>query len=187
VAGVDEAGRGPLAGPVVVSAVVMDPDRAPRGLADSKLLSPEDREYLYEKILDRAQAVSLGIASARMIDRLNILEATRWAMARAIDRLEEPLDCVLVDGNSVPDVDLPAAAVVGGDGMIRSVAAASIVAKVTRDRLMKRMDSLFPRYFFKYNKGYGTPEHLRALRAHGPTRIHRFSFEPVARSLGRTV
>lgn len=179
IAGVDEAGRGPLAGPVVASAVILRPDHVPSGIRDSKQLTPLQREHLYEKIRASALAIGIGIVSARAIDRVNILEATMWAMTEALHSLRVRCDCAIVDGNALPELPIPVIAVVKGDSRCISVAAASVVAKVTRDRLMECMDVLYPRYYFRSNKGYGTRHHLEALKKYGPTRIHRLSFEPV--------
>jgi len=179
IAGVDEAGRGPLAGPVVASAVILSPERIPLGIKDSKQLSPGRREEIYLAIMREALAVGTGVVSAPAIDFMNILEATMLAMAEAISSLEDQPGFVLVDGTGVPDVDLPAASVIGGDRKCVSIAAASIIAKVTRDRFMERMDSFYPRYGFRLHKGYGTRQHIDAIRRYGPTRLHRFSFEPV--------
>ena len=183
-AGVDEAGRGPLAGPVVAAAVILCPHNMPSGIDDSKKLSPEQRARIFDEIHQAALSVGIGISSPGIIDRINILEATLLAMKQAVESLTVEPDCIIVDGRQVPDVDVPAMAVVRGDSRCASVAAASIVAKVERDRIMQEMDALYPCYFFGRNKGYATPAHLEALRAHGPTSIHRFSFEPVERSLG---
>jgi ribonuclease HII len=184
IAGVDEAGRGPLAGPVVASAVILKPDHVPCGIRDSKQLTPRRRESLYEEIRSSAVSIGIGIVSARAIDRVNILEASLWAMTEAVQSLRVRCDCAIVDGNSLPDLPIPVIAVVKGDSRCISVAAASIVAKVTRDRLMECMDVLYPRYYFRSNKGYGTRYHLEALRKYGPTRIHRVSFEPVLNAFG---
>lgn len=183
-AGVDEAGRGPLAGPVVAAAVVLSPGRIPQTIDDSKKLSPDARAHAFEEIADLAVSIGVGISSPDTIDRVNILQASLLAMKRAVDSLEVRPDCIIVDGRQVPDVDIPALAVVKGDSRCASVAAASIVAKVIRDRIMESMDFLYPMYRFSKNKGYGTTAHLEALRTHGPTSLHRFSFEPVERSLG---
>ena len=179
VAGVDEAGRGPLAGPVVAAAVVLDENSIPAGIRDSKCLSPARRFHLCHEIKRTATAVGLGIVSARGIDRVNILRATMHAMARAVDSLGISCDFVIVDGKQVPRLNAPAMALIKGDSRCISVAAASIVAKVTRDMLMERMDVLYPRYCFASNKGYGTPDHIAALKIYGPTRLHRLSFAPV--------
>lgn len=179
IAGVDEAGRGPLAGPVVASAVVLEPSGVPLGIGDSKRLSVGQRLRLCEEIRRSAISIGIGVVSARAIDKVNILEATRWAMTQAVLSLEVECACVVVDGRALPDVHVPVVGVVKGDARCVSIAAASIVAKVTRDRLMERMHVLYPRYRFADNKGYGTRHHIEALRRYGPTRIHRLSFEPV--------
>jgi ribonuclease HII len=179
IAGVDEAGRGPLAGPVVAAAVVLRPDDIPDGIRDSKRLTPNQRKHLCAEIQRRALAIGVGMVSAVAIDKVNILQATRWAMSEALRSLKAGCDCAIVDGTALPDVEVPMIGIIKGDARCVSVAAASIVAKVTRDRLMDRMHLLYPRYSFRSNKGYGTKEHLEALRRHGPTRVHRFSFQPV--------
>ncbi|MHA1560085.1 MAG: ribonuclease HII [Alphaproteobacteria bacterium] len=183
VAGVDEVGRGPLAGPVVVAAVMFDGRRFPRGLNDSKMLDPDERDRLYEKILSRG-LVAVVSASRERVDRMNVLHASLWAMSKAIRALPQPPDHVLVDGNMVPP-GLPcnAEALVGGDGRSVSIAAASIVAKVTRDRLMRRVGQAFPEYGFAQHKGYSTPAHFAALSKHGPCWHHRRSFAPIRRRL----
>lgn len=179
VAGVDEAGRGPLAGPVVTAAVVFHNRRFPKGLDDSKRLPLAERTRLYDEILACA-TVSVGIAGPERIDRMNILRASLWAMGRAIAGLSESPDYVLVDGNMLPSgLACGAEAVVGGDGLSVSIAAASIVAKVTRDRLMTRLGEAFPLYGFERHMGYSTPDHFAALRQHGPCPHHRRSFAPV--------
>jgi ribonuclease HII len=178
VAGVDEAGRGPLAGPVVVAAVVFE-GRVPRGIDDSKRLDRGMRETLYEKIL-AAASVSVVVASRARIDRMNILRATLWAMGRSVNGLSCRPDHVLVDGNMLPDgLPCPAEAVIGGDGLSISIAAASIIAKVTRDRLMAAVGRAFPDYGFERHMGYSTPDHFAALERHGPCPHHRQSFAPV--------
>jgi ribonuclease HII len=180
VAGVDEAGRGPLAGPVVVAAVVLDPKRVPKGLDDSKRLSEEEREALFPLIL-AAGYVSVVAAPPSVIARLNILGATMWAMRRAVLHLPFRPDHVLVDGNRLPPrLPVPATAIIGGDGLSVSIAAASIVAKVTRDRMCRTMHGDAPGFGFAGHKGYGTPEHMEALRRHGPCRHHRMDFSPCA-------
>jgi ribonuclease HII len=184
VAGVDEAGRGPLAGPVVAAAVVLAPGRIPPGLNDSKKLTPEARARAFERIAEEAASIGVGISSPDTIDRVNILQASLIAMKHAVSSLEVEPDCIIVDGRQVPEVDIPALAVVKGDSRCASVAAASIVAKVIRDRIMESMDFIYPGFCFSQNKGYGTSAHLEALRTYGPTRIHRYSFEPVERALG---
>jgi ribonuclease HII len=179
VAGVDEAGRGPLAGPVVTAAVVFQGRRRPEGLDDSKRLPMPERERLYEEILATA-TVSIAIASRARIDRMNILRASLWAMSRAVAGLGCRPDHVLVDGNMLPpNLSCGAEAIIGGDGLSISIAAASIVAKVTRDRLMANVGRAFPGYGFEQHMGYSTPGHFAALREHGPCPHHRQSFAPV--------
>ncbi len=184
VCGVDEAGRGPLAGPVVAAAVVLDLVRpVPRGIDDSKKLDRATREALAEKIRARA-IVGVGQASVAEIDRFNILRATLMAMTRAVEQLARTLGrapaLALVDGNIAPPLGAcPVRTVVGGDALSLSIAAASIVAKVTRDRLMRELALEHPHYGWEHNAGYGTPEHLAALGRHGPTPYHRASFRPV--------
>lgn len=179
VAGVDEAGRGPLAGPVVAAAVIW-PLRVPSiGICDSKQLLPEERERVYHLILERARGVGVGLADASEIDRLNILEATRLAVVRALAGLSPPPDYVLTDALTLPSVSLPLRPIIKGDQLSLSIAAASIVAKVTRDRLMVEYHEQYPQYNFLSHKGYGTPEHLRLLAQFGPSPIHRLSFRPV--------
>ena len=179
VAGVDEAGRGPLAGPVVACAVVLPAWTSVPGLDDSKRLSPSRREELYDVVRKVASAVSVARAEPEEIDLLNIHNATLLAMKRALEGLDLRPDYVLVDGRFLPEVDLPGEAVVGGDGRSACIAAASVVAKVERDRLMAEYDRIYPQYGFAKHKGYPTPEHLRALREHGPCPIHRLSFRGV--------
>ncbi len=179
VAGVDEAGRGPLAGPVVTAAVVFHDRRFPKGIDDSKRLTAAGRERLYEEIVARA-TVSVAIASRARIDRMNILRASLWAMSRAVAGLACRPDHVLVDGNMLPpDLPCPAEAIVDGDALSLSIAAASIVAKVARDRLMQAIGEAYPNYGFERHMGYSTPEHFAALREHGPCPHHRQSFAPV--------
>jgi len=178
IAGVDEAGRGPLAGPVVAAAVILDRERVPDGIADSKVLSADRRETLYDAIMATSR-VGVAMADVRRIDRDNILNATLWAMAEAVTRLAEPPCLCLIDGNRAPAVDTPVRTVVGGDATCTSIAAASIIAKVTRDRLMARLDEAFPGYGFARHKGYGTREHMEALQRLGPCRHHRATFAPV--------
>lgn len=184
VAGIDEAGRGPLAGPVVCAAVVFH-GPVPRGLADSKLLAPERRDALYETILARAH-VAVASAGPAEIDRRNIRGATLAAMCRALLALPCAPALALVDGRDVPPgLSCEGRAVVGGDGSIAAIAAASIVAKVTRDRIMTRLDAAHPAYGFSRHMGYPTPEHLAALAAHGPCPAHRRSFAPVRAHLAQ--
>ena len=181
VAGLDEAGRGPLAGPVVAAAVVIDPDRRIRGVADSKLLTPERRAELYELIHARAVAVGVAIVDHVTIDRINILEATCLAMREALAQLVLVPDLVITDFVALPGLPCPQRNLIDGDARCATVAAASIVAKVTRDRLMLEADKLYPEYGFAKHKGYGTPEHLAALDRHGACPIHRRSFAGVWR------
>ena len=182
IAGCDEAGRGPLAGPVVAAAVVLDPKRIPRGLNDSKKLDAATREALYEKICASAQ-VAVAFGSTDRIDRDNILRASLWALARAVKALPVRPKLVFVDGNIKIDCGCDCQAVVSGDALGASIAAASIVAKVTRDRLMKRLGLAHPGYGFERHMGYSVPEHFAALARLGPTIHHRRSFAPVAAKL----
>ena len=175
VAGVDEAGRGPLAGPVVAAAVILDPDRIPQGLADSKLLTPARRESLFSEILATAQ-IGVGSVCAARIDAINIRQATLLAMRRAVAALPVAPVRVLVDGNDPPVLPCACEAIVKGDGRVLSIAAASIVAKVMRDRAMTRLDKAFPGYGFAEHAGYGTPRHRAALASLGPCPEHRRSF-----------
>jgi ribonuclease HII len=185
-AGVDEAGRGPLAGPVVVAAVVLDPQRPIDGLDDSKKLTPARREALYALVLERAIAHCVVVVDAQEIDRLNIFQATMAGMSRAVAGLPLRADMALIDGNKLPR-DLPCAgrAIVGGDALEPAISAASILAKVTRDRLMVALDAVHPGYGFAVHKGYPTPVHLAALQRLGPCAEHRRSFAPVGRSLAQ--
>lgn len=180
VAGVDEVGRGPLAGPVAAAAVILDPRRPPEGVNDSKALSPRAREIAFDAIMARAVAVSVAFAPAAEIDATDIRKAALAAMARAIAGLAHPAAYALIDGRDLPDGLLcPARALIKGDASSMSIAAASIVAKVARDRMMRRLAALYPQYGFETNAGYGTKPHLAALAAHGPTPFHRFSFAPL--------
>ncbi len=179
VAGVDEAGRGPLAGPVVAAAVILDPRRVPDGIRDSKTLSARARERLYDEILAHARGVSVAAASVAEIDRRNILQASLLAMERAVARLDPSPAVCLVDGNRAPDLPMPCRCVVGGDRRSLSIAAAGIVAKVVRDRIMTRLDALYPDYGWSANAGYGVRRHMEALRSVGLTPHHRKSFSPV--------
>ncbi len=178
IAGVDEAGRGALFGPVFAAAVVLDPLRQIRGLDDSKQLDPDRREVLAERIRDRAVAWAVAGADAFEIDRVNILQASRLAMKRAVERLQKASDFLLIDAITV-DLPLSQRAIIHGDSLSFSIAAASILAKTARDAALVRWDRVFPAYGFSHNKGYGTPDHLAALEEFGPTTLHRFSFEPV--------
>ena len=178
-AGVDEAGRGPLAGPVVAAAVILDRKKIPKGLNDSKQLDEETREALFPRIVAAALAVGVGEASVDEIDLINIRQATHMAMARAIRALALAPAFALVDGNDAPALPCPCDTLVEGDAKSVSIAAASIIAKVTRDRMMAALHETHPQYGWRTNKGYGTPEHLAALDRHGPTTHHRRSFAPV--------
>lgn len=182
-AGVDEAGRGPLAGPVVAAAVILDELQPIRGLADSKQLGPARREFLYEQIMAKALCCSVGQASVQEIDTLNILQATLLAMQRAVQGLRLRPVKVWVDGNRLPRLPMLAEAIIGGDALVPAISAASIVAKVTRDRWCEELDLQYPQYGFAAHKGYGTAEHLAALQTHGACPEHRRSFSPVARVL----
>ena len=182
VAGVDEAGRGPLAGPVVAAAVILDPRQPIAGLADSKKLTALRREKLYDVIRAKALCCSIAEASVEEVDRLNILQATLLAMQRAVAGLRLPPAKVLVDGNRLPKLAMRAEAVVGGDALVPAISAASILAKVTRDRWCAEVDAQWPQYGFAGHKGYGTAAHLAALQAHGPCALHRRSFAPVAQA-----
>jgi len=183
VCGVDEVGRGPLAGPVVAAAVVLDPARRIEGLADSKKLTPARREALFHEIREKAVAWSLGRAEVEEIDRINILQASLLAMQRAVEALSLDVDHALVDGNRLPKLPCSAEAIVGGDGIEPCISAASIVAKVSRDREMVQLDRRYPGYGLARHKGYPTRQHLEALRALGVTEIHRRSFAPVRKLL----
>ncbi len=185
IAGVDEAGRGPLAGPVVAAAVILDERTPIRGLADSKQLSPRRREQLYDEIRGKALCCSIAQASVEEIDRLNILQATMLAMQRAVQGLRLKPTKVLVDGNRLPSLDVRAEAVVSGDALVPAISAASILAKVTRDRLLDELHAMHPAYGFDRHKGYGTAQHLLALQTLGPLEAHRRSFAPVARAVQR--
>jgi ribonuclease HII len=180
IAGVDEAGRGALFGPVFAAAVVLDPEKPIRGLDDSKVLDPERREVLAGRIKERARAWAVGAADAFEVDRWNILEAARLAMKRAVERLAFPADHLLVDAIRInlPVLQTP---LIHGDALSFSIAAASILAKTGRDHALTAWDRVFPQYGLGHNKGYGTPDHVAALDKFGPTPLHRFSFEPVRR------
>jgi ribonuclease HII len=183
-AGVDEAGRGPLAGPVVAAAVILDDLQPISGLADSKKLTAKQRERLYELIWAKALCCSVAQASVQEIDSLNILQATLLAMQRAVAGLRLKPHKVLVDGNRLPRLDVLSEAIVGGDAKVAAISAASILAKVHRDRLCQQLHAAHPVYGFDVHKGYGTPTHLAALRTHGPSSEHRRSFAPVRDMLG---
>jgi ribonuclease HII len=180
VAGVDEAGRGPLAGPVVAAAVVLAPGGRWEGLDDSKRVAPELREELFARVLNEARAFAWSVVGPRAIDRSNILRASLEAMRRAVCRLGVVPELVLVDGDyPVPGLSCDQRAVVDGDARLISIAAASVVAKVVRDRIMSRLDRVWPNYGFARHKGYATPEHLAAIACHGPCPLHRYTFAPV--------
>jgi len=182
IAGVDEAGRGPLAGPVVAAAVILDPGRRIRGLRDSKLLTPQARDELAIEIRDRAVAWAVADSDVGEIDTLNILQATLLAMRRAIERLTTRPDVVWIDGLHCPPLDCPARGIVDGDRLIAGIAAASILAKTSRDAMLVELDRSYPAYGFARHKGYATPEHLVALRQLGPCAAHRRFFAPVAQA-----
>ncbi len=179
ICGVDEAGRGPLAGPVTAAAVILDPARPIAGLDDSKVLTAKAREALYELIVERSLAWCVASASVEEIDTLNILHATMLAMRRAVEGLGVTPTLAKIDGNRCPVLPVRSEAVIGGDALVPSISAASIIAKVTRDRLLLELHETFPVYGFDAHAGYGTAQHLAALRAHGPCVHHRRSFAPV--------
>jgi ribonuclease HII len=184
VVGIDEAGRGPWAGPVVAAAVILDPQRIPQGIDDSKMLDAEERERLYLRITATALAIGVGIGDVDRIDRDNILAATLWAMSDAMGRLTLKPKLAIIDGNQAPRLACTTRTIVNGDAKCLSIAAASIVAKVTRDRLMIKLGAELPGYGFERHKGYGTPEHRSALKKLGVTPYHRRSFKPVQLALG---
>ncbi|ODQ00161.1 MULTISPECIES: ribonuclease HII [unclassified Salinivibrio] len=184
IAGVDEVGRGPLVGAVVTAAVILDPNQPIEGLTDSKKLSEKKRLALYDEIKAKALAWSVGRAEPEEIDRLNILQATMVAMQRAIAGLAVTPDYALIDGNRVPSLPMPAQAVVKGDLRVAEISAASILAKVDRDREMAELDIAYPAYGFAQHKGYPTKAHMAALSEHGALPMHRKSFKPVKRALG---
>lgn len=183
IAGLDEAGRGPLAGPVVAAAVVLPSRCRLVGVNDSKQVSESERARLYEVIVERARGIGVGVATEQEIDRFNILEATRLAMRRALASLDPPADCLLIDAVTLSNLAIPARSIIKGDTLSISIAAASIVAKVTRDRMMAAYHRTYPLYNFLSHKGYGTEEHLQRLAQHGPCAIHRRTFAPVAQLL----
>jgi ribonuclease HII len=176
IAGIDEAGRGPLAGPVVAAAVILPPGLYLDGVNDSKKLSSLTRERLFDVIMSKAVSVGIGIGPPELIDRINILQATRHAMRCAVEQLIPAPDYLLIDGISEIDVPVPQKTIKKGDSLSLSVAAASIIAKVTRDRMMSELDSIYPGYGFAAHKGYGCLSHMDAIRQLGPTAVHRFSF-----------
>ena len=179
ICGIDEAGRGPLAGPVVAAAVILDPGRRINGLRDSKVLNPERREELAVKIRQRAIAWAVAEASVEEIDTLNILQATLLAMRRAVEALQVMPEYAWVDGNQMPRLPIPGRAIVSGDALEPSISAASILAKTARDAMMRAFDARHPGYGFAQHMGYGTPEHLDCLQRLGPCLLHRRSFSPV--------
>jgi ribonuclease HII len=185
ICGVDEAGRGPLAGPVVAAAVILDSKRRIRGLDDSKVLSPKKREALYELIVERSVAYCVASASVEEIDTLNILHATMLAMKRAVEGLQVAPTLVKIDGNRCPTISVRSEAIIGGDALVPCISAASILAKVSRDRMLLELHQTFPVYGFNSHAGYGTPQHLAALREHGPCEHHRRSFAPVREAHAR--
>ncbi len=185
IAGVDEAGRGPLAGPVVAAAVILDELNPIKGLADSKKLSARRREQLFDEIRAKALCCAVAQANVQEIDELNILQATLLAMRRAVEGLRLPPKLVLVDGNRLPVLPMHAEAIVKGDALVAAISAASILAKVTRDRWCVGVDAQYPQYGFAKHKGYGTALHLAALQAHGACPEHRTTFRPVTEVLGR--
>ena len=176
ICGIDEAGRGPLAGPVFAAAVILPPEARIDGLNDSKKLSEKKREALFDQITEISVAYGVGFANEKEIDRVNILQATFLAMSRAVSALSVPADYALVDGNRMPPLPIPGETIVKGDGLSASIAAASILAKVSRDRLMEELDRLYPQYGFSKHKGYGTALHREMILQHGPSPVHRESF-----------
>lgn len=179
IAGVDEAGRGPLAGPVYAAAVILDPQQAIAGLNDSKKLTEAKREALFAEIQDKALAWSIAEATVTEIDQINVLQATLLAMSRAVAGLQPAATAALVDGNQMPKLSIPAKTLIGGDALEPAISAASILAKVARDRVMQALDAEYPEYGFARHKGYGTKLHLAALAEHGACEIHRRSYAPV--------
>lgn len=180
IAGVDEAGRGPLAGPVVAAACILPEGVLFKNLNDSKQLTREQREALFAEIVHCPDLIySVGIIDVKIIDKVNILQATFLAMKKAIEMMSMQPDYILIDGNQLPYLEIPTESVVEGDGRSVSIAAASIIAKVTRDRIMTELDAKYPEYGFKQHKGYATDQHIGAIQAHGPCPIHRKSFDPV--------
>lgn len=178
VAGVDEAGRGPLAGPVVTAAVILDPELPIEGLRDSKKLTEKRRQLLADEIREKSLAWAMGRAECTEIDDLNILQASLMAMSRAVAALSIAPQQVLVDGNMLPQLEYPARAIIGGDDTVPAISAASILAKVARDQEMIALDRSYPEYGFARHKGYPTAQHMQALQAHGPCAVHRLSFGP---------
>ncbi len=183
IAGVDEAGRGPLAGPVISAAVILDPNKKIKNLADSKKLSEIQRESLFVEICEKAIAFGIGRAEVFEIDRINILQATLLSMQRAVAALAVRPTEILIDGNCCPALAYPTRAIINGDNLVAEISAASILAKVTRDREMVMLDKIFPEYGFAKHKGYPTAMHRMILKIHGPCKIHRLSFGPVKETL----
>jgi ribonuclease HII len=180
IAGVDEAGRGPLAGPVIAAACILPKGMLIEGIDDSKKLLPSERFQIFQKIISiPALDYGVGIVDALVIDQINILQATFQAMLVAISHLNQPPDYLLVDGNKMPSTDIPGQAIVQGDSLSQSIAAASIIAKETRDQIMRTFDEQWPQYRFSSHKGYATKEHLLAIQKYGPCPIHRMSFDPL--------
>ena len=179
ICGIDEAGRGPLAGPVVAAAVILPKDLPYPGLRDSKKLSLRRREYFFELISRTARSIGLGVVENEIIDEINILQATRLAMKQALDGLQIPADYLLIDALNLSEVDIPQEGIIHGDDQSLSIAAASVIAKVSRDQLMRVQHDIFPEYGFDRHKGYGTREHLQKIREFGPCRIHRKTFRGV--------
>lgn len=180
IAGVDEAGRGPLAGPVVAAAVILPNKFCANGINDSKKLSDKQRRHMYGYIMQNAVAVGIGIVDSRCIDKINILQAAKMAMLKAVNKTGQKVDHLLIDGNQSILLSIPQTCVIKGDRLSLSIAAASIVAKVTRDNIMLRMHSKYPQYKFNQHKGYGTAEHFKLLQKHGPCPIHRCSWDCVS-------
>ena len=186
ICGVDEVGRGPLAGPVVAAAVIIPVGMIIEGLDDSKKLSEAKRDELFEEIISREIPVAVGIIDNDEIDRMNILKASLMAMRKAVVELKSKPDFVLVDGEyAIPNISYPQFSIIDGDALCQSISAASIVAKVTRDRIMERFQKMYPAFTFAQHKGYGTAAHLKELKIHGPCDIHRKSFRPVAELIGQ--
>ncbi len=179
IAGIDEVGRGPLAGPVVASAVILPENISIADIDDSKRLSEKERERLFNIIKRKAISIGIGVVSEKVIDKINILQATRKAMLTAVSEMNKIPDYLLIDGIHTIDSEIMQSAIKKGDGLSTSIAAASIIAKVTRDRIMYKYNKLFPQYMFARHKGYGTKEHLNLIRLHGPCNIHRKSFKGV--------
>ena len=185
IAGVDEAGRGPLAGPVIAGAVILDPDKPIEGLRDSKRLSASRRDELFDQIRERALAWAVGRAEVEEIDRINILQATMLAMSRAVEALQPSADHALIDGNRCPDLSCTSRAIIKGDSKVPAISAASIMAKVTRDREMLDLDRRYPGYGLAQHKGYPSKAHIEALESLGVTPVHRRSYAPVRRIIER--